>query len=76
MQLILAPAVTMCIDMGEVDHAALVSGEHDIMLLVRTRDAASLRDLVLTRLQGMPEVASTQTVLIFDELSPRDLGIW
>jgi DNA-binding Lrp family transcriptional regulator len=56
----------------EVDHAALMSGEHDIMLLVRTRDAASLRDLVLTRLQGMPEVAATQTVLIFDELSPRD----
>ena len=56
----------------EVDHAALMSGEHDIVLLVRTRDAASLRDVVLTRLQGMPEVASTQTVLIFDEMSPRD----
>ena len=56
----------------EVDHAALVSGEHDIMLLVRTRDAAALRDLVLTRLQGMPEVAATQTVLIFDELLPRE----
>jgi len=56
----------------EVDHAALVSGEHDIMLLVRTRDAAALRDVVLTRLQGMPEVASTQTVLVFDEMSPRD----
>ena len=56
----------------EVDHAALVSGEHDIVLLVRTRDAASLRDVVLTRLQGMPEVTSTHTVLIFDEQSPRD----
>lgn len=56
----------------EVDHAALVSGEHDIMLLVRTRDAAALRDLVLTRLQGMPEVATTHTVLIFDELLPRE----
>jgi DNA-binding Lrp family transcriptional regulator len=56
----------------EVDHAALVSGEHDIMLLVRTRDAAALRDLVLTRLQGMPEVNATQTVLIFDELSSRE----
>jgi DNA-binding Lrp family transcriptional regulator len=54
----------------DVDHAALVSGEHDIMLLVRTRDAASLRDLVLTQLQEMPEVSATQTVLIFDELSP------
>lgn len=55
----------------EVDHAALVSGEHDIMLQVRTRDAAALRDVVLTRLHGMPEVTSTHTVLIFDELSPR-----
>jgi DNA-binding Lrp family transcriptional regulator len=55
-----------------VDHAALVSGEHDIMLLVRTRDAAELRDLVLTKLQAMPEIESTQTVLIFEELFPRD----
>jgi DNA-binding Lrp family transcriptional regulator len=56
-------------DIPEVDHAALVSGEHDIVLLVRTRDAATLRDLVLTRLQAMPEVVSTQTVLIFDEIT-------
>lgn len=53
----------------DVDHAALVSGEHDIVVLVRTRDAASLRDLVLTQLQEMPEVQSTQTLLIFDELA-------
>lgn len=57
--------------MPEVEHGALVSGEHDIVLLVRTRDMTSLRDFVLTRLQEMPEVQSTQTVLIFDELSPR-----
>ena len=56
-------------DIPEVDHAALVSGEHDIVLLVRTGDPAALRDLVLTRLQDMPEVRSTQTVLIFEELA-------
>ncbi|HEV7205448.1 MAG TPA: Lrp/AsnC family transcriptional regulator [Jatrophihabitans sp.] len=56
--------------MPEVEHAALISGEHDIVLLVRTHDAASLRDLVLTRLQGMKEVRATQTVLIFEELAP------
>ena len=33
----------------EVDHAALVSGEHDIMLLVRTRDADSFY-LMLNRI--------------------------
>jgi DNA-binding Lrp family transcriptional regulator len=54
----------------DVDHATLVSGDYDIVLLVRTRDVGTLRDLVLTRLQEMPEVLSTQTVLIFDELHP------
>ncbi len=53
---------------ADVEHAALVSGDYDIVLLVRTRDPATLRDLVLTELQDMPEVLSTQTVLIFDEL--------
>ena len=56
--------------MPEVEHAALISGEHDIVLLVRTHDAASLRDLVLTRLQSMKEIRATQTVLIFEELAP------
>jgi DNA-binding Lrp family transcriptional regulator len=52
----------------EVEHAALVSGDNDIVLLVRTRDVAMLRELVLNSFQNMPEVLSTQTVLIFDEL--------
>ncbi len=53
-----------------VDHVAMLSGEHDIVLRVRARDAAALRDVVLTRLQAMPEVRATQTVLIFEELTP------
>ena len=53
----------------EVEHAALVSGDSDIVLLVRTRDTSALRDLVLNSLQNMPEVLSTQTVLIFDDLA-------
>jgi DNA-binding Lrp family transcriptional regulator len=52
----------------EVEQGALVAGEHDIVLLVRTRDAASLRDLVLTRFHEAGDVLSTQTELIFDEL--------
>ena len=56
--------------MPEVDHVALVSGAHDIVLRVRARDAVSLRDVVLTRLQEIPEVRSTQTVLIFEEATP------
>src|SRR5215468_9891021 len=58
------------LSMPEVDHVALVSGEHDILLRVRARDAVSLRDVVLTRLQDIPNVRSTQTVLIFEEVTP------
>ncbi len=58
------------LSMPEVDHVAFISGEHDILLRVRTHDATSLRDVVLTRLQDMPEIRATQTVLIFEELTP------
>ena len=57
--------------MSEVDHAALVSGDDDIVLLVRAADAAALRDFVLTGLQQIPQVLGTRTVLIFDESAPR-----
>lgn len=52
----------------EVWHAAMVSGDHDLVLLVRTTDAAALRDLVLDRLRTIPGVNSTHTVLILDEI--------
>jgi DNA-binding Lrp family transcriptional regulator len=52
----------------EVEHGYLVSGENDLVLFVRTRDAESLRELVLDKLQRMDDVLSTHTVLVFDEL--------
>ncbi len=52
----------------EVWQATLVSGDHDIVLLVRTPDAASLRDLVLDRLQALPGVRTTHTILVLDEV--------
>ena len=55
-------------EIPEVWHAALVSGQDDLVLLVRTVDAAHLRELVLDRLQTMPGVESTNTVLILDEI--------
>nr|WP_106978920.1 Lrp/AsnC family transcriptional regulator [Streptomyces griseus] len=49
-------------------HIALVSGDFDVLLLVHTPDNRSLRELVLTRLQAIPEVLSTRTLLVFDEM--------
>ncbi|WP_308281318.1 Lrp/AsnC family transcriptional regulator [Pimelobacter sp. 30-1] len=51
----------------EAAHVALVAGDFDCVILVRARDAAHLRELVLERIQALPEVVATQTVLVFEE---------
>jgi DNA-binding Lrp family transcriptional regulator len=48
-------------------YLALTTGGFDFALLVRVPDVETLRDVVLDRLQGMPEVRSTQTVFVLDE---------
>ncbi len=58
----------------EVWHATLVSGDYDLVLLVRTTDAAALRDLVLNRLQAIPGVRATQTILVLDEMGDALAG--
>lgn len=63
-----------------VEHFALVGGDFDVLLLVRTPDNAALRDVVLVSLQALEGVRSTRTWLIFDEadgpgaLGPPDPG--
>ena len=55
-----------------IETVALVHVRDSRVLLVRTQDAASMRELVLNTFQTMPDVLATQTVLILDELSgPR-----
>ena len=51
----------------EAAHVALVTGDFDCVILVRARDAEHLRELVLERIQALPEVVATQTVLVFEE---------
>ncbi|MBO1333523.1 Lrp/AsnC family transcriptional regulator [Streptomyces sp. VRA16 Mangrove soil] len=53
--------------MPEAAHIALVSGDFDVLILVHTRDNRALRELVLTKLQAIPEVLSTRTLLVFEE---------
>lgn len=56
-----------------VVHLALVGGDFDVIMLVRARDNADLRRLVLEDIQGMPGVLSTRTLLVFDEPDTVDL---
>lgn len=55
------------LEIEEAAHVALVSGDFDCVLLVRCRDADHLREVVLGRIQSLPQVVATQTVLIFEE---------
>lgn len=51
-----------------VEYVALTSGGHDFMLVVRAPDMAALRDLVLLKLHDLPEIRTTQTMLMLDEI--------
>lgn len=54
-----------------VTHVALTGGQFDVVLLVRARDNADLRRIVLDQIQSIEGVRSTQTLLVFEETEPR-----
>ena len=51
-----------------VDHVALCSGDVDVVVLARTSDIPSLRDLVLKEIRSIPGVQTTRTSIILEEL--------
>ena len=53
-----------------VAHFSFVGGEFDVVLLVRARDNAGLRRIILDDIQTMPGVQSTRTLLVFEEYTP------
>ena len=54
-----------------IENVALVGGDYDILALVRARDNAELRSVVLERIQDIPGVRSTRTWLVFEEFQGR-----
>lgn len=55
----------------EVEWFGFLTGSFDAMMVVRVRDIGTLRDVVLERLQALPEVRSTQTAFVLDEVVHR-----
>ena len=55
-----------------IEHAALLGGDHDVLVLVRAPDNAALRDVVLNQVQGIPGVLSTRTWLVFEAFDGAD----
>lgn len=62
-------------EMPEVQYAVLTTGAYDALLLVRLADIEALRRFILERIQTRPEVRSSQTVLVLDEVVDRPFVI-
>ncbi|WP_268269665.1 Lrp/AsnC family transcriptional regulator [Streptomyces sp. MNU76] len=58
-------------DIPYVEHVSLVTGDFDVLVLVRAPDNEALRSVVLERIQGVSGVRSTRTWLVFDEVRGR-----
>ena len=54
--------------MVEVRNVFFLAGAHDFLVHVVAHDTANLREFVVVNLSGSPEVASTETNLIFEHL--------
>lgn len=59
--------------MAEVRNVFFVAGGHDFLVHVVVQDTAQLRQFVVVNLSGRPEVASTETNLIFEHLHVQRL---
>ncbi|MFF2631452.1 Lrp/AsnC family transcriptional regulator [Microbacterium sp. NPDC058021] len=55
----------------EVESAKITTGEHDIMLLVRSIDVEGIHTLVVGGIASLPQVAKVETVLVLNEVFQR-----
>ncbi len=58
-------------EIPEVEYCAVVTGEFDLIVQVRTDDIQTLRHVILERLEEMEEVRSTVTIFALDEVIDR-----
>ena len=50
-----------------VEYVGFTTGTFDLVVLVRAPDMHTLRDVVLEKLQALPEIRSTQTSFVLEE---------
>jgi DNA-binding Lrp family transcriptional regulator len=65
------------IDLAGITEAYSVAGTYDLVAIVRVRDHDALADLVAGRVQGIPGIDATNTLIAFRAYSQRDLeAMW
>lgn len=65
------PLQALLVDLPQVEKAWYVTGIADVLLVVRCRDVGELRQLVLERLQRLPDIRGTQTMLTLEQVVDR-----
>ncbi|MGA3025789.1 MAG: Lrp/AsnC ligand binding domain-containing protein [Bryobacteraceae bacterium] len=65
------------IDLPGIAEAYSVAGSYDLVAVARVRDHETLADLVTGRVQGIPGIKTTNTLIAFRAYSQRDLeAMW
>ncbi len=65
------------IDLPGISEAYSVAGPHDLVAIARVRHHEELADLVAGRIQKIPGIESTNTLIAFRAFSQRDLeAMW
>jgi DNA-binding Lrp family transcriptional regulator len=54
-----------------VEYAAMVTGETDVVVLLRVRDQEELRRVLLEQVQALEHVGTTHTLMVLDEIVHR-----
>jgi len=73
-----APEIAQAlIELPEIAEVYSVAGAHDLVALARVREHDLLADLITGRLQKIPGIAATNTLIAFRAYSQRDLeAMW
>lgn len=59
------------LEMTQIEYCAVTTGQHDAMLLIRSRDVAEVHEFVTNTLSVLPEIRALETVLVLDEVVDR-----
>lgn len=58
-------------DLPGIEYCAFITGEHDVVLIARAPDVATLRERIMVPLTAHAVVRSTHTVMVLDEILHR-----
>jgi DNA-binding Lrp family transcriptional regulator len=61
--------------MPEVAYCAMLAADFDVLLIVRAPDVATVRDVVLERLNETPGVRRTRTLLVLDDFTGHEADL-